>query len=544
MEVFTACLKKATSSSNFQFHWKTKELAISHLIFADDVMLFSRGDQTSISTLLRGVSEFSDISGLHVNKEKSLCFFANVDDNIRNFALVNSGFHQGTLPFKYLGLPLITKKLSLRDCYPLLQTITSRIESWVNKTLNHAGRLQLLKVVLFGLQGFWSAHLFLPKSVLKRLQTLFTKFLWSGNTTASKQVKVSWHDCCLPKSEGGLGIKDLCDWNRAAFLFHLWRITQPDNMSLWIVWFKRVFLKRKALWTMAIPGKTAWCIKKILQSRPVALRYMRYHVGVSSQFSFWHDPWVKESPLLNQFNAAIISVSESTEWAKVGDFISNRSWSLPPSNHTWVIDLRRLVSSVRIHASDSITWSDVTAAQVSISTIWNSIRSTHVPPPWTVAVWHSLAVPKCSFTLWLALKNRLLTKERMVHFGMNSDLRCVLCNNAVESNWHIFSTCIYINEVLADPSFSFTCDWDSYLNGQFVLGRPSSIKKLLSYLFLAVVVYYVWKERNDRVHTSGHSRSARVLQSMVKRLVREKVHSMRSFQQAVRKDNSLVLTLY
>lgn len=41
MEVLTACLQRTTASNDFKFHWHTKDLSISHLIFADDVMLYS-----------------------------------------------------------------------------------------------------------------------------------------------------------------------------------------------------------------------------------------------------------------------------------------------------------------------------------------------------------------------------------------------------------------------------------------------------------------------------------------------------------------------
>lgn len=60
-----------------------------------------------------------------------------------------------------------------------------------------------------------------------------------------KQVKVTWRDCCLTKAEGGLGFRDLCDWSRAAFIRHLWRIIQPGGYSLWIAWFRCYIQKNK-----------------------------------------------------------------------------------------------------------------------------------------------------------------------------------------------------------------------------------------------------------------------------------------------------------
>lgn len=71
MKVLTACLNHATTNVQFQYHWKTKDIALSHLIFADDVFLFCKGETNSIGVLMAGVTLFSSISGLVPSREKS-----------------------------------------------------------------------------------------------------------------------------------------------------------------------------------------------------------------------------------------------------------------------------------------------------------------------------------------------------------------------------------------------------------------------------------------------------------------------------------------
>ena len=55
----------------FKYHPKRSKLAITHLCFADDLLLFSRGDLESIKMLQRCFSEFSQASGLQANLTKS-----------------------------------------------------------------------------------------------------------------------------------------------------------------------------------------------------------------------------------------------------------------------------------------------------------------------------------------------------------------------------------------------------------------------------------------------------------------------------------------
>ena len=75
-------------------------------------------------------------------------FLASIDDSVRDAILDMTGFRLGSLPMKYLGLLLISSKLSHYDCQPLLDKIIARIQSWTSSSLSFAGRLQLISSVL------------------------------------------------------------------------------------------------------------------------------------------------------------------------------------------------------------------------------------------------------------------------------------------------------------------------------------------------------------------------------------------------------------
>ncbi|KAL0453512.1 UNVERIFIED_CONTAM: hypothetical protein Slati_1329300 [Sesamum latifolium] len=78
MEYFSRLVKRKTSDSEFNFHPKCEKLKITHLLFADDLMLFSQGDLPSIHILMECLREFRDISGLAVNTSKSCIFTAGI----------------------------------------------------------------------------------------------------------------------------------------------------------------------------------------------------------------------------------------------------------------------------------------------------------------------------------------------------------------------------------------------------------------------------------------------------------------------------------
>jgi hypothetical protein len=122
---------------------------------------------------------------------------------------------EGSLPVRYLGVQLTTKRLSAADCEGLLAKISARIDSWIVKKLSFAGGLQLLSSVLLSLQAFWAEVFILPKKVIRMLEQKLNRFLWCGNDSKAK-AKVAWDKLCVPKREGGLGIKRLEVWNQAS----------------------------------------------------------------------------------------------------------------------------------------------------------------------------------------------------------------------------------------------------------------------------------------------------------------------------------------
>lgn len=491
---------------------------------------------------MHSVSRFSAISGLHPNPNKSNWYFCNVPQDTKHHALVTSGFQQDALPIKYLGLPLITTRLKAQDCSVLVQRLCWRIESWTSCFLRYSGRLQLLRSVLFGIFGYWSTHLFLPKNILNKIQACFSKFLWGGKPNAKCHHKVAWIDCCLPKLEGGLGISDLHERNKAAIFYQIWRISHYSDSSIWIQWFHKCLLKDKSFWAATIPSASSWAVRQILNHRMEARRFISFDTGVDSNLFMWHDPWFQNRPLSSRLGIEVISNAESTSKARIKDFIMDGRWIPPRSNHNQVIELRQILVTVPITRKDAVLWQGTKL--VKLSTIWNSIRRTGTTLPWFEAVWHSLSIPKCAFFMWLALKRRLLTKDKMQSFGMQVNPSCMLCQGNTETVEHLFTSCPYSNLVLKCSPVPLNCTWNDWINGNFTSCNQSNWKKRIGWLFVSVMIYLVWQERNRRMHANGQPRPTIQLSCIIKNVIREKLFSCNCFQKQLAKDKSLTLLLY
>ena len=139
MEAFSRSLGMAAHQQGFQFHPKCQEVNITHLCFADDIFLFSGGTQSSIQIIMDELNSFENFSRLQVNFQKSAMFLVGVNDDAKNDLLNITGFSLGRFPMNYLGVPLISTRLSHYDCQPLLDKILARIQSWTSSSLSYVG---------------------------------------------------------------------------------------------------------------------------------------------------------------------------------------------------------------------------------------------------------------------------------------------------------------------------------------------------------------------------------------------------------------------
>ncbi|KAL9232313.1 hypothetical protein vseg_007438 [Gypsophila vaccaria] len=154
MEYLTRTLKYAAMKTAFKFHPMCKEIQLENLMFADDVLLFSRGDVQSMMILLKSYSTFSKASRLKVNSSKSNAYFRGVQEEVKQDILRVYGFTECTIPFKYLGMPIETTRMTKQDCECIVEKICARIHRYGARKFSYAGRLALIIAVLTSLHFY------------------------------------------------------------------------------------------------------------------------------------------------------------------------------------------------------------------------------------------------------------------------------------------------------------------------------------------------------------------------------------------------------
>lgn len=224
MEYLSRTLKSLKYIPDFNFNPRCAKMNLTHICFADDLIMCCKADITSIQLQLDKFNHFSKVTGLMANLDKSSIYVAGVNQEFKEMICSNYQFKLEALPFKYLGVPLSSRKLSVQQYMPLVENITNKIKRWTSKLLSYSGRLQLIRSVLFEMQTYWGQVFLIPKKIIHLVTSVCRIFLWTGSYSPTKRALISWDRICMPVSAGGLNVINFEWWNKVALCKLMWAV--------------------------------------------------------------------------------------------------------------------------------------------------------------------------------------------------------------------------------------------------------------------------------------------------------------------------------
>ncbi|XP_062099887.1 uncharacterized protein LOC133805743 [Humulus lupulus] len=263
LEYLSRIMSKVGSLPGFKYHNKCSNLKLNHLCFADDLLIFCNGDFVSIMLMLRGLKLFSSSSGLFPNAEKTAIYCHGISDAVVERVLAASGFTRSYLPFRYLGIPICSKRISAAYCQCIVEKMTSRIRSWSTRNLSYMGRVTLINSVLISMHSYWAQIMILPKQLIKDVEAICRAFLWKGISESHLPGLIAWEYTCASRAAGGLGFRRLHDWNLAAMGKYVWAIAKKKD-NLFVKWINSVYLMDKNWWDYKCPSDCSWYWKRLV----------------------------------------------------------------------------------------------------------------------------------------------------------------------------------------------------------------------------------------------------------------------------------------
>jgi hypothetical protein len=273
--------------------------APSHSQFVDDTLLLNSPMAQEAQKLNSILADFIEASGMSLNLDKSKLYFFNTPPSVQHHISRLLGIPRRSLPSNYLGIPLSGAAASNISWDNLLLSISNRLSNWTFRPLNIASRLVLLKSVLQALPTYLFTALAAPKKVIKAIRSLQRNFLWSGHQPNKKWALVNWDKLCLPKSQGGLGLRDPG------------KLNQVMGAKIWWRWLKNPTTAWAQLWKQKyaphipedqeirlnnhIQGSNIW--NTAWKNRTLVQHHAFWEVRDGGNTLFWTDSWQQLKPM-------------------------------------------------------------------------------------------------------------------------------------------------------------------------------------------------------------------------------------------------------
>ncbi|KAH9656895.1 putative reverse transcriptase/RNA-dependent DNA polymerase [Citrus sinensis] len=270
----------------------SKDITISHLLFADDSLIFTRASENDCMHLRRIFECYAAASGQLFNYDKSSMFFSGNITNgvitaIKNIFQLNVvSRHE-----KYLELPSMVGRKKSGFFNNIKLRVSSKIADWQHKYFSCGGKEILIKAVAQAVPAHAMSVFKIPMSICVDIQRAIARFWWSSNMEKKGIHWAKWERLSQAKRRGGLGFRDFASFNQALVAKQSWRIIQfPESLVARVLQAR--YFKDNQFLTAKLGSKPSFIWRSILWGRQVIHKGIRWRIGNGQQVQIYKGNWI------------------------------------------------------------------------------------------------------------------------------------------------------------------------------------------------------------------------------------------------------------
>ncbi|KAL0011861.1 hypothetical protein SO802_006969 [Lithocarpus litseifolius] len=457
MEGLSSLLRKAEESRALKGVLSSQQgVCISHLLFADDTMLFCQATVEEGQRLLALLGKYEAASGQAINRQKTTLFFSkNTRREVRNDIQQMLGARIMSECEKYLGLPMPNGKSKMGTFKELHVKITKRVLGWKEKLISKAGHEILIKTVAQAIPTYSMSLFKLPKSICDNINSLVARYWWGQNQEERKIHWINWRKLCTSKKKGGMGFRDLHAFNLAMLAKQAWRLI-PNNGSLFYRVYKAWYFPNTSFLEAELGHNPSFLWRSLLAARDIIHARSHWTIGDGRSISVTSSSWLPYSP------GFLITPSQGM---KVADLIDNDSRQWDRGKLSTTFDRRTYESILALplnnqNSQDKLIWKENKAQRFSVSSAYQvALRLIHPNQAehslvqahgstWR-KIWKLNVPPKVRNFIWRACSGCLPTRENLHKKRVSVEGKCEPYCHQCETICHVLWECPFTRNVWA-----------------------------------------------------------------------------------------------
>lgn len=192
--------------------------------------------------------------------------------------------------YRYLGLPARIGRSKVEVFTYLKDRLWGRVSGWQEKNLSQAGIEVLIKSVLQAILTYVMSCFKLPSTILDETEKIIRRYWW-GSKNSRGIPWMSWARLCRSKSEGGVGFRDMENFNLALLAKQAWRITTTPELLLSQILKARYFPNR-SFFVADLGDRPSQTWSSILLARPHLKAGLRKRIGNGESTFSWGETWL------------------------------------------------------------------------------------------------------------------------------------------------------------------------------------------------------------------------------------------------------------
>jgi len=229
-----------------------------------------------------------------VNRDKSAVFFSqNCSDEMKVEVRETLNIDQEALAEKYLGLPTAVGR-STTEAFEYISTrIRKAIGTWSGREASWAGREVLLKSVAQAIPTYSMSCFLLSKTTYKKMRSPIANYWWGSSVDSKRMHWLKWDRLTYPKPLGGMGFRDMRNFNLAMLGKQGWRLlTKPDSLCARVLKGRYYHDGNFLTSTRKKHASQTW--RSILAGHDVLMKGLIRRIGSGASTHIWRDRWLPD----------------------------------------------------------------------------------------------------------------------------------------------------------------------------------------------------------------------------------------------------------